>query len=89
MALGAPKHQVVALIIQQGMLPVAVGLAVGLAAALMLARLLTGIIYGVSAHDPVTLAIVTGVLAISALIGTLVPARRAARIDPLIAIRGD
>ena len=89
MALGAPKHQVVALVVQQGMLPVAIGLAVGLAAALMLARLLTGMIYGVTAHDPATLAIVTGVLAISALIGTLVPARRAARIDPLIAIRGD
>jgi predicted permease len=89
MALGAPKQQVVALVVQQGMTPVALGLVVGLGAAWMLARLLTGMIYGVSAHDPATLALVTGVLAVSALIGTLIPARRAARIDPLVALRGD
>ena len=89
MALGAPTGRVVSGVIRDGMLPVVVGLAVGLVAAYMLVHLLTSLMYGVTPHDPATLAIVTVVLTVAALLGNWLPARRAARIDPLITLRGE
>ncbi len=89
MALGASAAAVVRLVVRQGMLPVVIGLGAGLAASLALTRLLSGMIYGVAPRDPAMLAIVTAVLITVALIGTWLPAWRATRIDPLLALRAD
>jgi putative ABC transport system permease protein len=89
MALGAPGSRVVRRIVGQGMLPVVVGLSLGIAAALFLTRVLTSLLYGVAPRDPATLALVTVILIGAALLGNWLPARRAARIDPLIALRSD
>lgn len=89
MALGAPANRVVRVIVREGMMPVAVGLGLGLVAALFLTRVLTSLLYGVAPRDPVTLALVTGILMGAALLGNWLPARRAARIDPLVALRGE
>ncbi len=88
-ALGADRGRVVGMVIRQGMAPVAVGLAGGLAGALALTRLMGGLLYGVSPTDPLTLAIVAAVLSAVALLATYLPARRAARADPVIALRGE
>jgi len=77
----------VALIVRQGMAPVLVGLAAGLAGALALGRALGGLLYGVPAHDLTVLTIACAVLAAAALVACAMPARRAALIDPAIALR--
>ena len=86
-ALGARAATVVALIVRQGMAPVLVGLAAGLAGALALGRALGGLLYGVPAHDPAILTIACAVLGTAALVACGMPARRAALIDPAIALR--
>jgi putative ABC transport system permease protein len=75
------------LITGEGMLLVGVGLVAGVAAALVLARLLRGLLYGVTSHDPITLITVPILLAVVALVACVIPARRASRIDPLLALR--
>jgi predicted permease len=87
MVLGAGRADVLKVVVAQGMLPVLAGLAIGLAASFALTRLMAGMLYGVSAGDPVTLIGVALVLAAVALIATLVPARRAARVAPMVALR--
>ena len=87
MALGAGQVDVLKVVVAQGMLPVLAGLAIGLAASFGLTRLMAGMLYGVSAGDPVTFIGVALVLAAVALIATLVPARRAARVAPVVALR--
>jgi putative ABC transport system permease protein len=77
----------VRLIIGNGMLIVAVGLAVGGVAALGATRLLEGFLYGVSAADPATFALVSAVLLAVALIAQGVPVARAMRVDPTVALR--
>jgi ABC-type antimicrobial peptide transport system permease subunit len=67
----------------------AVGLGVGLAGAAALTRLLASLLYGVSARDPATYAAVAVFLGAIALLATYLPARRAARVDPLLAIRSE
>jgi putative ABC transport system permease protein len=86
-ALGAQVSRVVTMVMKQGATLVALGIVVGLGGALMLSRLLGGMLYGVSARDPVTFAVVPLLLAMVALLATLVPAWRAARVDPVIALR--
>jgi ABC-type antimicrobial peptide transport system permease subunit len=78
---------VLKIVVAQGMLPVLAGLAIGLAASFGLTRLMAGMLYGVNAGDPVTFIGVALVLAAVALIATLVPARRAARVAPVVALR--
>ncbi|MCA1817263.1 MAG: ABC transporter permease [Acidobacteria bacterium] len=87
MALGAESGSVLRLVLREGMTLVAVGVAVGLVAALAATRLLAGFLYGVSTTDPAAFAAVAALLALVALVASLIPARRAARIDPMVALR--
>jgi predicted permease len=89
MALGAQPHQVLRLVLRQGMLLALIGAAVGILVALPVARLASGLLYGVSATDPITYAAITLLLMGVALLACYLPARRATRIDPLVALRVD
>jgi ABC-type antimicrobial peptide transport system permease subunit len=86
-ALGARRIDVLGLVLRSGMVITAAGLAAGLLAAALLARSLSAILYGVGPFDPVTFLAVPVVLAAAALIACLAPARRAASVDPLQALR--
>ena len=86
-ALGAQTSDVLGLVIRQGMSLVVVGLVIGLAFALALTRLVAGQLYGVSATDPATFAAIALLLATVALLACWIPARRAARVDPMVALR--
>ena len=86
-ALGAKTSHVVRLIVREGMVPALIGIAIGGIAALASAALLNRLVYGISASDPVTLAAVAGLLALVALLACLIPAFRAARVDPLRVLR--
>ena len=88
-ALGASPATVVRLVIGQGMRVVAVGVAIGLAGSLVASRLMTKLVYGVSVTDPLTYAGVAVLLAAVALVASYIPAWRATRIDPLVAMRND
>jgi putative ABC transport system permease protein len=87
MALGAQARDVLRLIISQGMEPVVIGLAVGLVAVLALGQLLASQLYEVSARNPTLLGTTTLLLGLVALAACLIPARRATRVDPIIALR--
>jgi predicted permease len=89
MALGAQPHQVLRLVLKQGMLLALIGASVGVLVALPVARLASGLLYGVSATDPLTYAAITLLLMGVALLACYLPARRATRIDPLVALRVD
>ncbi len=86
MALGAQPLDILGLIFREGLLIVAVGLVVGIAGALAAGRVV-GSFLTVSAHDPVTYVFVTGVLTVVALAACFIPARRAMRVDPMVALR--
>jgi ABC-type antimicrobial peptide transport system permease subunit len=81
------------MVVRQGALQLAVGLAVGLAAAFALASALgsavQNILFGVSAHDPATYGSVVALITLVSLVATLVPARRATRVDPMVALRAE
>jgi putative ABC transport system permease protein len=85
----AQTRDVLGLIVNQGMRPVVIGLAIGIVSAFALGRLLTSQLYEVSARNPALLAASTVLLAAIALIACLVPARRAAYVDPIQALRAD
>ncbi len=89
MAIGSSRQEVVRLVIGQGMKLVGIGLGIGLAGAFGAARLVRGLLYGQSASDPVTIAVVSVVLTGVALLATWIPARRASAIDPLLAMRAE
>jgi putative ABC transport system permease protein len=88
-ALGARAQDVRVMVIRQGMRLAAVGVGIGLAAALGLTRVIARLLFGVSATDPLTFAAVALLLGGVALMASLVPARRASRIDPLAALRSE
>ncbi len=89
MALGARREQVLRQVVRQGMLLVAAGVIVGLLASLATARVVSGILVGVSATDPVVYVGVTLLLVAVAALANFVPARRAARLEPMEALRKD
>jgi ABC-type antimicrobial peptide transport system permease subunit len=86
-ALGAQRGDVLKLILGQGIMLTLAGLAVGLIAALGLTRVLVSLLYGVVPSDPVTFIIVPLVLVAISLLACYVPARRAMRVDPMVALR--
>jgi ABC-type antimicrobial peptide transport system permease subunit len=86
-ALGAQQRNVLMLILGEGTKTALIGVAIGLAAALGLTRLMASVLYGVSATDPLTFAAVAIVLTFVALVACYIPARRAMRVDPIIALR--
>ena len=86
MALGARPADVLRLVVKHGVTLAALGVAVGLAGALALSRFLSSLLYGVKASDPVTLAVVSIVLAGVALLASYLPARRATRVDPAVVL---
>src|SRR5215471_17052500 len=88
-ALGASQHNIVSLVVRQGMALAFSGVMLGLAAAFLLTRLIQSLLYGVQATDPITFAGISLLLAMIALVASYIPAQRAARIDPLISLRCD
>ena len=86
-ALGASRKEVLRLVLGEGTRPAFAGIVVGLAAAFALSRLLEGMLFGVRAHDPLVYAAVAAALACVAALASWIPARRALRVDPIIALR--
>ena len=87
MALGAQSRDVLKLVIGQGLVLVLIGISIGVGAALALTRLMASLLFGVSATDSLTFVSIAFLLAVVALIACCVPARRAVRVDPMIALR--
>ena len=87
MALGAQAADVLLLVLKQGMALAAAGAALGVGLALLLGHVVSTLLFGVSGRDPLTLAGVSAALTIVALLACYIPARRAARVDPLVALR--
>jgi len=86
-ALGARPRDVVTMILAQGMRTIFIGLAIGLAGSLVLTRAMGSMLFGVKATDPVTFAAVVFLLTATALLACYIPARRAAKVDPMVALR--
>jgi ABC-type antimicrobial peptide transport system permease subunit len=91
MALGADRRHILGMVLRQGSTQVVLGLGIGLVLALALVNFgrdaIANLLIGVSANDPLTFAAVAGLVTIVALVAMLVPARRATRVDPLVALR--
>jgi len=86
-ALGAQRRDVLGMVLGQGMRLVLIGLAAGAAAAVVAARMLASLLFGVGVLDPATFLVVAALLTGIALLACYVPARRAMRVDPMVALR--
>jgi putative ABC transport system permease protein len=89
MALGAKRTDVLRMVVRQGMTMTLIGLAFGLVGVFALSRVMVGMLYGVSPTDPLTFTGVSIVLLVVALLACLIPARRATRVDPIVALRNE
>jgi putative ABC transport system permease protein len=87
MALGAQRGQVLMMILRQGLLLTLAGIGIGLIGALALTRIMSSLLFGVGASDPLTFTAIALLLAVVSLIACYIPARRATRVDPMIALR--
>jgi ABC-type antimicrobial peptide transport system permease subunit len=89
MSLGADASRVLRMVLGEGGLLLVIGLAVGLIGALLTTRLLQGLLFGVAPHDPLTLGAVAFLIATVGIVACLLPAMRAARVDPVTALRSE
>jgi ABC-type antimicrobial peptide transport system permease subunit len=87
LALGAERGHVLQIVLRQGAKLALAGVAIGVGAALGLTRLMTNLLYGVTAHDPLTFLVVASLLMLVALLACYLPARRATLVDPMVALR--
>jgi ABC-type antimicrobial peptide transport system permease subunit len=87
MALGAQRAEILQLVLSQGMRLASAGAAIGLVVSLISSRLLRSQLFGVSSFDPLTFVLMAGVLIGAALAASYIPARRATRVDPMVALR--
>lgn len=88
-ALGAQRGDVLNMVVRRGLALAVAGITVGLGGAVLLTRLMQGVLYGVTSTDPLTFAAVAGVLLLVAVIASVIPALRATRVDPLVALRSE
>jgi ABC-type antimicrobial peptide transport system permease subunit len=86
-ALGAQRHELLLLVMRQSVWTLAVGLTVGVGGAIAVTRLMGSLLFGIGPADPLTLSLMATVLMMVALIATYIPARRAAEVDPMAALR--
>jgi putative ABC transport system permease protein len=89
MALGAQTADVLYMVLRQGMTPVLIGIGIGLAGALGLNRVIASLLFGVNAADPMTFVAISLLLGFVALLACYIPARRAASVDPVVALRAE
>jgi putative ABC transport system permease protein len=87
MAIGAQRWDVLKLVLRQGMLLTLIGIVIGLVGALAISRIIASLLFGITPTDSLTLAVVSLIAAIAALLACLIPARRATRVDPMKALR--
>ncbi|HXI23961.1 MAG TPA: ABC transporter permease [Pyrinomonadaceae bacterium] len=87
MALGAKPRDVLRLVVRQAMILALAGVGIGLLASLALTRLMKGLLFSVSVTDPITLAVISLLMTLIALLACLIPARRATKVDPMVALR--
>jgi putative ABC transport system permease protein len=88
-ALGATRDRISRMVIREGLALTAAGVVVGVVASIALGRVLATLLFDVETNDPLTLASVVAVLGLVALLASWLPARRASRVDPLVAMRGE
>jgi putative ABC transport system permease protein len=86
-ALGATSANIVGLLLRSGMTLTCIGLVIGIGGAFGFSQFLTSMLFGIGKHDSVTLMAVGGILAVTALLACYLPARRATKVDPIIALR--
>jgi putative ABC transport system permease protein len=87
MALGAKQSHIFGLVVGQGVLLAVIGVAIGLVAALALTRFMSSLLFGISATDPVTFALISSLLIAVSTLASIIPARRALKVDPMEALR--
>jgi ABC-type antimicrobial peptide transport system permease subunit len=89
MALGATPREILLLVVRQGVTVAVVGVAAGLVGALAVTRFMESLLFGISSRDPLTFAVIAALLGLTALLASYVPARQAARINPMVSLRAE